>query len=127
LGIVVSAHWRATDARTLGVEFNLIGSNGVMIGSGDPTPFDGYALVALCLLAAALLLGCVLGPRWDSSTATFVRWGALCLTVAITSAVLMLTPTLSGAVGAGRLLTLWPTAITAVALFLVWSWRLGHF
>ena len=98
-----------------------------MIGSGDPTPFDGYALVALCLLAAALLVGCVLGPRWSSSTANFVRWGALCLAVAIMSAVFMITPTMSGTVGAGRLLTLWPAALTAVVLFLLWSWRIGHF
>lgn len=98
-----------------------------MIGSGDPTPFDGYALMALCFLAAALLIGCVLGPRWGSSTATFIRWGALCLAIAVTSAVLILTPTISGTVGAGRVITLWPAAITTVVLFLVWSWRLGHF
>ena len=99
----------------------------MMTGSGDPTPFDGYALLALCVLAAALLVGCILGPRWGSAMATGVRWGALCLAIAVTAAVLILTPTMSGVVGAGRLLTLWPAAITAVVLFLVWSWRLGHF
>jgi hypothetical protein len=99
----------------------------MMTGSGDPTPFDGYAILGLCLLATALLVGCVLGPRWESSTATLVRWGALCLAVAITAAVLTLTPTMNGVVGAGRLLTLWPATIAAVVLFLVWSWRLGHF
>jgi hypothetical protein len=99
----------------------------MITGSGDPTPFDGYALVALCLLAVALLVGCVLGPRWESSTATLVRWGALGLAAAITIAVHILTPTVSGIASAGRLLTLWPATIASVVLFLVWSWRLGHF
>lgn len=99
----------------------------MMTGSGDPTPFDGYALVALCLLVTALLVGCVLGPRWASSAATIVRWGALGLAIVIISTVLVLTPTMSGIVGAGRLFALWPAAIAAVVLFLVWSWRLGHF
>ena len=98
-----------------------------MIGSGDPTPFDGYAVAVLCMLSAALLVGCVLGPRWGTSTATVVRWGALCLAIGVTAAVLVLTPTLNGSVGAGRMITLWPAAITAVVLFLVWSWRIGHF
>lgn len=56
-----------------------------------------------------------------------VRWGAVILAVLIVAAVLILTPTTSGAVGAGRLMTLWPAALLTVGLFLIWSWRIGHF
>ena len=99
----------------------------MMLGSGDPTPFDGYALFALCLLATILLVGCILGPRWLSHSATLVRWGATILAALIVAAVLIVTPTTNGIVAAGRLLTLWPAASAVAALFLVWSWRLGHF
>ena len=99
----------------------------MMLGSGDPTPFDGYALFALCLLAAFLLIGCVLGSRWTSSAAMLLRWGALGLAVLVLGAVLIITPTTSGTVGAGRVLTLYPAAVTVVVLFLAWSWRSGRF
>jgi hypothetical protein len=99
----------------------------MMLGSGDPTPFDEYALIALCLLATALLVGCILGPRWVSKSATLLRWGAAMLATLIFAAVLVLTPTTSGIVATGRLLTLWPAAIAVAVLFLIWSWRLGHF
>ena len=99
----------------------------MMLGSGDPTPLDTYALLALCLLACMLLLGCILGPRWLSSAATFVRYGALVCAAVIMAVVLLLTPATSGIVAAGRLLTLWPAAFAVAVLFLAWSWRLGHF
>lgn len=98
-----------------------------MLGSGDPTPFDEYALIALCLLVAVLLVGCILGPRWVSSGATLVRWGATIIAMLIFAAVLVLTPATNGIVAAGRMITLWPAAIAVAILFLVWSWRLGHF
>ncbi|MEP7344518.1 MAG: hypothetical protein ABI877_04610 [Gemmatimonadaceae bacterium] len=98
-----------------------------MIGSGDPTPFDGYAFVALCLMAALLLLGFVIGPKWTASSATWMRWGALIVSVILLAVVLLLTPTTSGIVGAGRMLSLYPAAAAVVILFLAWSWRIGHF
>ena len=97
------------------------------LGSGDPTPFDGYAMFALCLLATALLVGCILGPRWLSYSATLVRWGATVLAALVVATVLVLTPTTNGIAAAGRLVTLWPAAVAVAALFLAWSWRIGHF
>jgi hypothetical protein len=99
----------------------------MMLGSGNPTPFDEYALVALCVLATALLVGCILGPRWVSQSATVVRWGALVLATLIVAALLVVTPSSAAVVAAGRLFTLWPATIAVIFLFLVWSWRLGHF
>jgi hypothetical protein len=99
----------------------------MMLGSGDPTPYDMPALMVLCLLAALMLVGCVLGQEWQSLLATVVRWGAVILAVFIVAGVLIITPTISGIVGAGRLLTLWPAALSIVAFFLIWSWRIGHF
>jgi hypothetical protein len=99
----------------------------VILGSGDPTPFDGYATFALGLLAALLLAGSVLGSRWESTPASVLRWGALGIAVLVLGAVLILTPTTSGAVGAGRLLTVFPAALAVAVFFLIWSWRLGHF
>ena len=99
----------------------------MMLGSGDPTPYDMPVLVVLCLLAALMLVGCIVGQEWQSLSATVVRWGAVILAVFIVAGVLIITPTISGIVGAGRLLTLWPAALSIVALFLIWSWRIGHF
>lgn len=97
-----------------------------MLGSGDPTPFDMPALGALCALAFVLLIGFVLGPRWISLPATLLRWGALSLAALIVAAVLIVTPTMTGSVGAGRMITLLPAGTTVLVLFLLWSWRLGH-
>lgn len=99
----------------------------MMLGSGDPTPYDMPVLVALCLLAALMLVGCILGQEWQSLSATVVRRGALILTVLLVAALLILTPTTFGAVGAGRLITVWPAAFVTVVLFLIWSWRIGEF
>lgn len=35
----------------------------MMLGSGDPTPYDMPALVALCLLAALMPVGCIVGQE----------------------------------------------------------------
>ena len=99
----------------------------MLLGSGDPTPFDGYATATLCTLAAVLLVGCILGPRWATHAAMLLRWGAVLVAAVLVAAVLILTPTTSAIVSAGRLLTLWPAAAAVAVLFLVWSWRLGHF
>ena len=99
----------------------------MMLGSGDPTPYDMPALVVLCLLAALMLVGCIMGQEWQSLSATVVRWGDVILALLILAVVLIVTPATSGIVGAGRLVTLWPAALSIVALFLIWSWRIGHF
>ncbi len=99
----------------------------MMLGSGDPTPLDFYAMVAICTMAVTLLFGCVLGPSWITNSAALVRWGATILALVVFISVQFVTPTMSGAVGAGRLITLWPAAFSVVVLFLVWSWRIGHF
>ena len=98
-----------------------------MLGSGDPTPFDFYAMVAICTMAVTLLFGCVLGPSWTSNSAILIRWGATILALLVFFSVQIVTPTTNGAVGAGGLIILWPAAFTVVVLFFVWSWRIGHF
>ena len=98
-----------------------------MLGAGNPTPLDGYAVVALCVLAAILLFGFLIGPKWTSNIANWVRWGALVLSAVVLVAVLLVTPTTSGIIGAGRMLSLYPAAIAVVVLFLAWCWRIGHF
>jgi len=97
-----------------------------MLGSDDPTPFDGYAFLALCVMALVLLAGCVAGPRWTTAAAQWVRWGALLLSALVLSVVLIVTPTTSGVTGAGRLLTLYPVGAVVGVLFLAWSRRLGR-
>ncbi len=97
-----------------------------MLGSGNPTPLDGYAMVVLCSLALVLLVGCMVGPRWIAGAADACRWGALLLSMAMFAAVLVITPTTTAIVGAGRLLTLYPAAAAVTLLFLGWSWRIGH-
>jgi hypothetical protein len=99
----------------------------MILGSTDPTPYDLYALAVLVVLAGVLFVGCILGPRWISELATWVRWGAMLLAVVVLAAILIITPTTNGIVGAGRLLTLWPAALANIVFFLLWSWRIGHF
>lgn len=97
-----------------------------MLGSGNPTPYDIPALIALCVLALVLLVGCFLGSAWPVSSANFVRRGAMILAALILGAVLVATPTTGGIVGAARLLTLWPAALANAILFAIWSWRAGQ-
>jgi len=97
-----------------------------MLGSGDPTPYDGYALIALSALAVLLLIGCILGQTWSIAVASIVRRAAFGLVVLVLGAVLIVTPTSSGAVGAGRMITIFPASALATLLFIVWSWRAGH-
>jgi hypothetical protein len=95
-------------------------------GSGNPTPFDGYALFALCLLALVLLVGCIVGPGWPKTTGLVLRWGALGLAALVLGAVLVVSPTTSATIGAGRLISIYPAAAAVAVLFLIWCWRLGH-
>ena len=97
-----------------------------MIGSGDPTPFDFSLLTLLAILAIVLIAGAIAGPGWTSGLATTVRRsGALVATCALI-AVLVMTPTRNGMVGAGRVLTIFPAFLVVVLAFLVWSWRAGR-
>jgi hypothetical protein len=98
-----------------------------MLASGDPAPYDGYALVILGLAAVVLLAGAVMASSWTSVWAGYLRWGALLVSLAALGAVLVVTPTTNGIVGAGRMLTIWPAACGCVVFFLLWSWRVGHF
>lgn len=98
-----------------------------MLGSGNPTPYDGYALAILGVLAAVLLVGAVVGTRLTAAWAGHLRWGAVLASLAVLGAVLLFTPTTNAIVGAGRMLTLWPTTFGCVVFFLLWSWRIGHF
>jgi hypothetical protein len=92
----------------------------MMPGSGDPTPYGTYVLVALCVLAGVLLLGGLFGPRWASGLATGLRRGALYLAILVFVAVFIVTPTPYASWTRGRLITLWP------AFLAMWSWRIGH-
>lgn len=96
----------------------------IMIGSGNPTPYDAPALVALVLLCLILLFGCILGPRWDGDAAAITRWSAAVISVLVLAAVHGLTPTPSGLIGAGRLVTLWPVFVVNLLLFIFWTWRM---
>jgi hypothetical protein len=98
----------------------------MILGSGNPTPYDLHALVALCLLALVLLIGAVVGPNWVSGLAPLLRRGAALAALLIMAAVFFLTPTTNGIVGAGRLLTLWPAFAACIVFFLIWSWRSGR-
>lgn len=98
----------------------------MILGSGNPTPYDLYALAALCLLALVLLVGAIVGPGWVSGMAPLVRRGAVLLALLVMAVVLFVTPTANGIVGAGRLLTLWPALAACLVFFLIWSWRSGR-
>jgi hypothetical protein len=98
----------------------------LIIGSGNPTPYDLHALVVLCGLALVLLVGAIFGSSWSSGMATLVRWGTVIAAVLIMGAVFLLTPSTSGIIGAARLLTLWPALAACIVFFLIWTWRSGR-
>jgi hypothetical protein len=94
-----------------------------MIGSGNPTPYDVPAIIALVLLGLILLTGAILGPRWSSEAAILTRWSAAVVSILLLAAVHRLTPTPNGIIGADRLITLWPAFAANMLLFALWSWR----
>ena len=97
-----------------------------MIGSSDPTPYDESAMIALACLGLILLAGVLTGHHWPSGFPTFVRRAAAILTAFVVGLLLFVTPSKSGIVGAGRLLTLWPLACIDIVLFAIWAWRAGR-
>ena len=96
-----------------------------MLGSGNPTPYDVPAIIALALLGLLLLAGTILGPHWSSEAATLTRWSAFGISLLILALVHRLTPTTNGIIGAGRLITLWPAFAANMVLFALWTWRVG--
>jgi len=97
----------------------------MILGSGNPTPYDLPAIGTLVLLGLILLTGTLLGPRWTSDAATLTRWSAAILSLLAFSLVHVLTPTPNGFVGAGRMITLWPAFGINVLLFAIWTWRVS--
>jgi hypothetical protein len=98
----------------------------MMLGSSDPAPYDTLAIVALACLGLVLLAGVVTGHYWSLHLANFARRAAVLLAVVVVAVLLFVTPTRSGAVGAGRLLTLWPAVGIDLLLYLLWTWRAGR-
>jgi hypothetical protein len=98
----------------------------LVFGSGDPTPFDFPLLALFAILAIVLIAGAVAGAGWDPGIATSVRRGGVVLAACALVAVLVMTPTRNGIVGAGRMLTIFPAFAVVVLTFLAWSWRTGR-
>lgn len=97
-----------------------------MLGSGDPTPFDFPLLGLLALALLAFVAGAIFGASWPPGVATGIRRGVGALALCAFVAVMLLTPTRTGSVGAGRMITIFPAFALAVILFAVWSWRAGR-
>ncbi len=97
----------------------------MILGTSDPTPYDIYGTFVLAACAAVLFFGLVTGPSWSVALATLTRRGLIFVACLVPAIILVLTPTRSGVVGAGRLLTLWPLVVINILLFAAWAWRAG--
>jgi hypothetical protein len=97
-----------------------------MLGSGDPTPYDMKLVALLGGIALLLLAGALSGGYWSPALALTVRRGGAIVAIGALATVLLLTPTRSGIVGAGRLVTIWPAFALVAILFAIWSWRAGR-
>lgn len=97
-----------------------------MLGSGDPTPYDAGLVVLLLLIAAVLVVGAITTGHWSQANAALTRRGAVLLAIVATAFVLVRTPTTSGSIGAGRLISVWPAMAAAGIAYLAWSWRAGR-
>lgn len=97
-----------------------------MIGSGDPTPFDFPLLALFAIVAIALIAGAIAGPAWGIGMATWLRRSGALVAIAALAAVLVLTPTRTGSVGAGRIITIFPAFALVMIIFLACSWRAGR-
>jgi len=98
----------------------------MILGSSDPTPYDLTGVVVLAACGAVLLLGVLTGPSWTPVIATITRRGLFAVAALVFIAILVLTPTRNGVIGAGRLLSIWPIFILDGILFGLWSWRAGR-
>ncbi|MBA2684495.1 MAG: hypothetical protein H0X34_08255 [Chthoniobacterales bacterium] len=97
-----------------------------MIGSGDPTPYDFYLLGLLGVIALIFVAGAISGTSWAPGVALGLRRGGTIVAICALAAVMLLTPTRSGSVGAGRMITVFPAFVLAMIVFAVWSWRAGR-
>lgn len=97
-----------------------------MLGSGDPTPYDFPLLALLALAIVVFVAGAIFGGSWSPGMATGIRRGVAALAVLGIVAVMVLTPTRTGTVGAGRIITIFPAFGLAMIVFAVWSWRAGR-
>jgi len=95
-------------------------------GSGDPTPYDFLLLVLFGIVAIVLIAGAITGDAWSPGLAPWLRRGSVLVAIGALAAVLVITPTRNGIVGAGRLLTIWPAFAVVILAFLVCSWRAGR-
>jgi hypothetical protein len=95
----------------------------MIIGSGNPTPYDGLVLGTLLTCGLILLTGILWGRHWEPGTAQLCRWAALLVSAAALGLLLWLSPTTNGIIGAGRLISIWPAAIANALLFAIWTWR----
>jgi hypothetical protein len=98
----------------------------MILGFSDPTPYDLFGAFVLAACAVGLVAGLLTGPSWSLPLATITRRGLLLVVCLVPAVILLLTPTRSAVVGAGRLLTLWPLFIVDLLLFAAWSWRAGR-
>ena len=94
-----------------------------MLGSGDPTPYDIPAAIALGMLALLALIGCFAGNRWSPEWVIPLRYFCLGLALAIVALVYILTPTPNGIAGAGRIFMLWLPLAANLLLIALWFWR----
>jgi hypothetical protein len=97
-----------------------------VLGSGNPTPYDVPLIGVLVALALVLVVGAFTANAWPPGVGTWVRRGALAAGVVATAAVVYVTPTRDGIVGAWRVLSVWPALAAVVLGFLAWSWRAGR-
>jgi hypothetical protein len=97
-----------------------------MLSGSDPTPWDVPLLVLLIVLAAVLAAGIFFGVAWPPAAATTLRRGSVVVAVIAFTSVHIATPSSSGIVGTGRLLTIWPVFALDILLFAVWTWRVGR-
>ena len=97
-----------------------------MIGSGDPTPYDFPLLVLFGIIAIVFIAGAVAGAAWPATIATSLRRGGLLFAICALAAVLVISPTQNGIIGAGRVITIWPAFAIVVITFIAFSWRAGR-
>jgi hypothetical protein len=97
-----------------------------VLGSGDPTPYDFPLLVLFGLIALVFITGAIAGAAWPATIAMALRRGGLLFAICALAAVLVISPTQNGIVGAGRILTIWPAFAIVVITFIAFSWRAGR-
>ena len=97
-----------------------------MIGSGDPTPYDFPLLALFAIILIVFIAAAIAGAAWPAAIATGLRRGGLLFAICALAAVLVISPTRNGMIGAGRVLTIWPAFAIVVIAFIAFSWRAGR-